>query len=99
MRRAIRYVRLLSGIVALLDFIVTGTFFRFVATSWRYALFFLYPIVLIAIILALSYGIGSAATAIVHRKRTDRPADPFVPLRRRVVLVCGQQNALLAHYG
>jgi hypothetical protein len=57
-------VRLLSGIVALLDFILTGTFFRFVATSWRYALFFLYPIVLIAIILAVSYGIGRAATAI-----------------------------------
>jgi hypothetical protein len=57
-------VRLLSGIVALLDFIVTGTFFRFVATSWRYALFFLYPVVLIAIMLAISYGIGRAAMAL-----------------------------------
>lgn len=57
-------VRLLSGIVALLDFIVTGTFFRFVATSWRYALFFLYPIALLAIVLAASFAVGKVAVAL-----------------------------------
>jgi hypothetical protein len=39
--------RTLLGLMALADFVVTGTFFRFVATSWRYGLFFLYPIVLL----------------------------------------------------
>jgi hypothetical protein len=57
-------VRLLSGIVALLDFILTGTFFRFVATSWRYALFFLYPLVLLAGAIGASYGVGRAAVAV-----------------------------------
>jgi hypothetical protein len=54
-------VRLLSGIAALFDFILTGTFFRFVATSWRYGLFFLYPLVLIAAAIAVSYGAGRVA--------------------------------------
>jgi hypothetical protein len=39
-------LRTLSGLAALADFVVTGTFFRFVATSWRYGLFFLYPVAL-----------------------------------------------------
>jgi hypothetical protein len=39
-------LRTVSGLVALADFAVTGTFFRFVATSWRYGLFFLYPVAL-----------------------------------------------------
>jgi hypothetical protein len=54
-------VRLLSGIAALFDFVLTGTFFRFVATSWRYALFFLYPLVLIAAAIAASFGAGRVA--------------------------------------
>ncbi len=54
-------VRLLSGIIALLDFTVTGTFFRFVVTSWRYSLFFLYPLVLVGIVVAASFGVGSLA--------------------------------------
>ena len=39
-------LRTVSGLVALADFVATGTFFRFVRTSWRYGLFFLYPAVL-----------------------------------------------------
>lgn len=54
-------VRLLSGIAALFDFVLTGTFFRFVATSWRYALFFLYPLVLIAAAIAASFAVGQLA--------------------------------------
>ena len=52
-------VRLLSGVIALLDFVVTGTFFRFVAVSWRYSLFFLYPLVLLGIAIAASFGVHS----------------------------------------
>jgi hypothetical protein len=40
-------LRTLSGLAALADFVATGTFFRFVRTSWRYGLFFLYPIILL----------------------------------------------------
>jgi hypothetical protein len=40
-------LRTLSGLAALADFVATGTFFRFVGTSWRYGLFFLYPIILL----------------------------------------------------
>ncbi len=52
------FIRLLSGLFSLFDFIITGTFFRFIATSWRYALFFVYPLLLIALILAASIGAG-----------------------------------------
>jgi hypothetical protein len=40
-------LRTLSGLAALADFVATGTFFRFVRTSWRYGLFFLYPVILL----------------------------------------------------
>lgn len=51
-------LRTLSGLAALADFVVTGTVFRFVATSWRYGLFFLYPVVLF--LAALLIGILAA---------------------------------------
>lgn len=51
-------VRLLSGLLALLDFIVSGTFFRFIMTSWRYALFFVYPLLVLAAIVITSIGMG-----------------------------------------
>jgi hypothetical protein len=47
-------LRTLSGLAALADFLVTGTFFRFVATSWRYGLFFLYPVALLLAALAVA---------------------------------------------
>jgi hypothetical protein len=37
-------LRTLAGLAALADFVATGTFFRFVRTSWRYGFFFLYPV-------------------------------------------------------
>jgi hypothetical protein len=55
-RGAVR--RTLSGLVALADFLVTGTFFRFVATSWRYGLFFLYPVALFLAALATGILVG-----------------------------------------
>ncbi|MDN5927096.1 MAG: hypothetical protein L0I29_08490 [Hyphomicrobiales bacterium] len=45
--------RTLAGLAALADFVVTGTFFRFVRTSWRYGLFFLYPVVLLLVALLI----------------------------------------------
>lgn len=40
-------VRFGSGLIALLGFIIRGTLFRYLKTSWRYGLFFAYPLVLI----------------------------------------------------
>ncbi|MFJ7356649.1 hypothetical protein ACIQWS_20985 [Phyllobacterium sp. NPDC097923] len=60
-------IRVLSGIAALIDFIVSGTFFRFLSTSWRYALFFLYPLVIMGAIAALSYGSGRIALGLTQQ--------------------------------
>ncbi|HVW55596.1 MAG TPA: hypothetical protein VHC00_07940 [Rhizobiaceae bacterium] len=51
-------MRLLTGLSALADFILTGTFFRFVWTSWRYSLFFLYPLITLFGVLAIAVAIG-----------------------------------------
>jgi hypothetical protein len=42
------------GIAALLDFVVSGAAFRYFRTSIRYGLFFLYPLVILAAIAAVS---------------------------------------------
>ena len=39
--------RILSGLGGLLDFAITGTFFRYCRTSWRYAFFYLFPLVVL----------------------------------------------------
>ncbi len=43
---------------ALFDFVVTGTFFRYVHANWRYAVFFIFPYVCI-----LLFGLGGAGAA------------------------------------
>lgn len=55
-------LRIVWGIIALGDFIVTGTFFRYLGTGIRYGLFFIFPLlVLIAAGLAawLGYWLGA----------------------------------------
>ncbi len=51
--------RLPDGVAALGDFILSGTLFRYFATNWRYALFFLYPVAIIAGFAAMGVAIGS----------------------------------------
>ncbi|NMG38236.1 hypothetical protein GRZ55_03145 [Chelativorans sp. ZYF759] len=48
--------RLVSGYGALVDFAFSGAAFRFARTSWRYLIFYLYPLLLplLAIVLALT---------------------------------------------
>ena len=48
------WLRVLRGIVAFGDFLLTGTAFRYLAVNWRYGLFFLYPVVLLAVFAALA---------------------------------------------
>lgn len=40
-------VRLFAYLVAFFDYVVSGTMFRFFATNWRFALYFLYPFVML----------------------------------------------------
>jgi hypothetical protein len=40
-------VRLLAYLVAFFDYVFSGTMFRFFATNWRFALYFLYPFVML----------------------------------------------------
>ena len=53
--------RLAQGFVTLYDFIVTGTLFRFIYSSWKYAGFFLFPYLYVALFVtcgaALGYGL------------------------------------------
>ncbi|MER0237089.1 hypothetical protein [Fulvimarina sp. MAC8] len=52
--------RVSRGFAALGAFLINGTFFRYCRTSWRYALFFLFPILLTLAILAI--GVALALT-------------------------------------
>lgn len=52
--------RLAAGMVTLIDWIVTGTLFRFVLSSWKYAGFFLFPYLWVTAFLLAGAGIGSA---------------------------------------
>ena len=60
--------RILDGVMALADFVLTGTLFRYIRYNFRYGLFFLYPLVLLGLIAAAGIysGIwyaGKASTA------------------------------------
>ena len=44
--------RISVGILAFLDFVLTGTLWRYLLTNWRYALFFLYPLVMFGLLIA-----------------------------------------------
>jgi hypothetical protein len=46
--------RIARGLFAQLSFIFNGTLFSYMRTSWRYGLFFLYPLIMLAVILAIS---------------------------------------------
>jgi hypothetical protein len=55
-------MRLPRYLLAASDFLITGTFFRYIAAYWRYALFAGYPLVLLAVIAALAWLAGWLAT-------------------------------------
>jgi hypothetical protein len=50
--------RIPLGLLAFLDFVAGGALWRYVRTNWRYALFFLYPYVLLAGLTALAAQAG-----------------------------------------
>jgi hypothetical protein len=53
--------RISVGILAFLDFVLTGTLWRYLLTNWRYALFFLYPLVMFGLLIAAAFLIGVVA--------------------------------------
>ncbi|MCE7029504.1 hypothetical protein [Jiella avicenniae] len=56
--------RFFSGYVALADFLFTGTVFRYFRVSWRYGLFYLFPIVLLLAAIALGLCLGWLAAVL-----------------------------------
>jgi hypothetical protein len=53
--------RISVGILAFFDFVLSGTLWRYLMTNWRYALFFLYPLVMFGLLIAAAYLIGVLA--------------------------------------
>jgi hypothetical protein len=64
-RRQNPVLRFFSGLWALAGFVLNGAFFRYLRTSWRYGLFFLYPLILIlAAVLPLIFAPWGGAASI-----------------------------------
>lgn len=53
--------RISVGILAFLDFVFTGTLWRYLLANWRYAGFFLYPFVMFGLLIAAAVLIGVLA--------------------------------------
>lgn len=53
--------RISLGILSFLDFVLAGTLWRYLLTNWRYALFFLYPLVMFGLLIAVAFLIGVVA--------------------------------------
>lgn len=58
--------RIPLGVVALLDFVFTGTAFKYFAVAWRYGLFSLYPLVVLGGMIWLSIFLASEAVGAAH---------------------------------
>jgi pimeloyl-ACP methyl ester carboxylesterase len=54
---------LLAGVSAMSDFLFSGTVIRYLRADWRYTLFFLYPLVLLALFAAASAIVARVAAA------------------------------------
>ena len=54
-------LRLARGLFALMSFILNGTFFSYVRTSWRYGAFFLYPLLMLGAMIGVSVLVGRIA--------------------------------------
>jgi len=77
------FIRLLAYLAAFFDYIVSGTMFRFFATNWRFALYFLYPFVMLSLFLWL----GTVAYRLVDW--LGLPGGSILPALAGVALVYG----------
>ena len=55
--------RVASGLLACLDFIQAGALLGYFRTNWRYGLFFLYPLALLAVFVGVAWGLGALVAA------------------------------------
>ncbi|MCZ8180573.1 MAG: lipase [Rhizobium sp.] len=76
-------IRLLAYLVAFFDYIASGTMVRFFATNWRFALYFLYPFVMLCLLLWL----GTVAYRFVDW--LGLPGGSILPALAGVALVYG----------
>ncbi len=67
-------IRLLAYLVAFFDYALSGTMFRFFATNWRFALYFLYPFVM----LVFFAGLGVVAYRLAGS--LPLPGGPVLPI-------------------
>lgn len=59
-RRTI-FSRIPFGIIAFLDFVVSGAFWGYLRTNWHYAVFFLYPFVMFGVLILVTLIVGALA--------------------------------------
>jgi pimeloyl-ACP methyl ester carboxylesterase len=76
-------IRLFAYLAAFFDYIASGTMFRFFATNWRFALYFLYPFVMLCLVLWL----GTVAYRLVDW--LGLPGGSILPALAGVALVYG----------
>lgn len=76
-------VRLWAYLIAFFDYVVSGTMFRFFATNWRFALYFLYPFVMLAFFAWL----GTVAYRLVSA--AGPPGGPLLPAVAGLALAYG----------
>ncbi|CAN7299735.1 alpha/beta hydrolase [Phyllobacterium sp. LjRoot231] len=50
--------RFATGLMAFLDILLTGTFWRYLRTSWRFCIFFMWPFTLACFITLVTIGVG-----------------------------------------
>ena len=50
--------RFATGLMAFLDIILSGTFFSYLRTSWRFCIFFMWPFALACLITLVMLGVG-----------------------------------------
>ena len=53
--------RLALGVLAFFDFVAAGALWGYLRTNWRYALFFLYPFVVLVALIAIAWFLGDLA--------------------------------------
>jgi hypothetical protein len=58
--------RFATGLMAFLDILLTGTFWRYVRTSWRFGIFFMWPFALACFITLVTVGVALAPLSAGH---------------------------------
>ncbi len=74
-------VRLLRYFITFWDYVLSGSMFSFIRANWRFALYFLFPAVMLVIIITVS------ALTVLYFKSTELPGNPASSLILGIVLL------------